>query len=92
MTEWDLSTPVLNVGFRLQWEAAQQAHVLLFPEGMIRLNVSAAEILKRCDGTRVTDELVTELETVFSVQGIRAEVQAFLAHATQRGWVGWVRE
>ncbi|CAN7763108.1 pyrroloquinoline quinone biosynthesis peptide chaperone PqqD [Cupriavidus necator] len=89
MTDWDFSAPVLNVRFRLQWEEAQQAHVLLFPEGMIRLNVSAAEVLKRCDGTRVTDTLVNELETLFSVQGIRAQVHTFLEHATQRGWVSW---
>jgi pyrroloquinoline quinone biosynthesis protein D len=24
--------------FRLQWEPAQNAHVLLYPEGMVRLN------------------------------------------------------
>ena len=28
-------------GFRLQWEEAQGAHVLLFPEGMVRLSESA---------------------------------------------------
>ena len=44
------STPAIGRGFRLQWEAAQDAHVLLYPEGMIKLNGSAGEILKRCDG------------------------------------------
>ena len=39
-------------GFRLQWEPAQKAHVLLYPEGMVKLNGSAGEILKRCDGER----------------------------------------
>ena len=48
--------------FRLQWEEAQQAHVLLFPEGMVRLNASAAEILRRCDGQRSVGEIVAELE------------------------------
>ena len=38
--------------FRLQWEPAQDAHVLLYPEGMVKLNQSAGEILLRCDGTR----------------------------------------
>jgi pyrroloquinoline quinone biosynthesis protein D len=42
--------PRLNRLFRLQWEEAQQAYVLLYPEGMVKLNLSAAEILKRCDG------------------------------------------
>lgn len=36
--------------FRFQWEPAQQAYVLLYPEGMVKLNQSAGEILRRCDG------------------------------------------
>src|ERR1700735_4922806 len=44
------SRPSLGRGFRLQWEAAQNAYVLLFPEGMIKLNATAGEIMKRCDG------------------------------------------
>ncbi|CAG1020084.1 partial PqqA binding protein, partial [Patescibacteria group bacterium] len=37
---------------RLQWEEAQQKFVILYPEGMVELNQSSAEILKLCDGTR----------------------------------------
>ena len=29
--------PALGRGFRLQWEPAQKAHVLLYPEGMVKL-------------------------------------------------------
>ena len=36
--------------FRLQFEPAQDGWVLLYPEGMVRLNEPAAEILRRCDG------------------------------------------
>ena len=45
-------TPRLGHGFRFQWEPAQSCHVLLYPEGMIKLNRSAGEILARCDGSR----------------------------------------
>ena len=45
------SKPAIGRGFRLQWEPAQNAHVLLYPEGMVKLNGSAGEILKRCDGS-----------------------------------------
>ena len=41
-----VSIPCMGHGFRLQWEAAQNAHVLLYPEGMVKLNGPAAEILK----------------------------------------------
>ena len=59
------SRPAVARGFRLQWEAAQNAHVLLYPEGMIRLNTSAGEILKRCDGgTTIADITQTEERTI----------------------------
>jgi len=37
---------------RMQWEEAQQKNIILYPEGMVELNDSSAEILKLCDGTR----------------------------------------
>jgi pyrroloquinoline quinone biosynthesis protein D len=79
--------PRLAPGFRLQWEPAQSAHVLLYPEGMVKLNQSAAEILKRCNGERDIDQIVNNLESAFGVQGLASEVHDFLAMATQQGWV-----
>ncbi|TDN49999.1 pyrroloquinoline quinone biosynthesis peptide chaperone PqqD [Azoarcus indigens] len=79
--------PHLSPRFRLQWEAAQQAWVLLYPEGMVRLNHSAAEILRRCDGSRDAAALTAELEAAFDTCDLQAEVAAFLAHARERGWV-----
>ena len=79
--------PSLKPIFRLPWEPAQNAHVLLYPEGMVKLNQSAAEILKRCDGTRDLQALVAELERAFETTGIEAEVRAFLAEARTRGWI-----
>ncbi|QQC65615.1 pyrroloquinoline quinone biosynthesis peptide chaperone PqqD [Paraburkholderia ginsengisoli] len=73
--------------FRLQWETVQNAHVLLYPEGMVKLNQSAGEILKRCDGTRDVDTLIAELEQAFNTTGLGAEVRAFLADAHARGWL-----
>lgn len=73
--------------YRLQWEPAQNAHVLLYPEGMVKLNQSAGEILKRCDGTRDMDTLIAELERAFNATGLAAEVQAFIADAHARRWL-----
>ena len=75
--------------YRLQWEDAQQAHVLLFPEGMVKLNRSAGEILSRCDGTRTTGEIVGELEGAFGATGLAPEVYAFLEFASGKRWVEW---
>jgi pyrroloquinoline quinone biosynthesis protein D len=79
--------PRLSRLYRLQWEAAQHAHVLLYPEGMVKLNGSAAEILKRCDGRSSLPDIVAQLEQAFNASGLAADVQAFVADARQRGWL-----
>jgi pyrroloquinoline quinone biosynthesis protein D len=79
--------PAISHGFRLQWEEAQNAHVLLYPEGMVRLNTSAGEILRRCDGAHSVGEIVAELEQVFARKGLAGDVIAFVSMAKQRGWL-----
>lgn len=46
--------------------------VLLYPEEMVQLNVSAAEILRRCNGQLSVDDIVAELETLFTAPDLRA--------------------
>jgi len=79
--------PRLSRMFRLQWEEAQGAYVLLYPEGMVKLNTSAAEILKLCDGRRALGEIVAMLEQAFNTSGLTASVKDFVATAQQRGWL-----
>jgi pyrroloquinoline quinone biosynthesis protein D len=81
------SKPAIGRGFRLQWEPAQNAHVLLYPEGMVTLNGSAGEILKRCDGERTLTEIIADLEAAFAAQGLAKDVNAFIALAVQRKWL-----
>ena len=81
------SVPRVGHGFRLQWEAAQQAHVLLYPEGMVKLNGSAGEILTRCDGATPVRAIVADLQQRFSTSGLEADVLAFLRLAQERLWV-----
>jgi pyrroloquinoline quinone biosynthesis protein D len=79
--------PAVNRRFRLQWEAAQNAHVLLYPEGMIKLNTSAGEILKRCNGVATLAEITADLETAFSTAGLSADVTAFVSMAVEKHWL-----
>lgn len=79
--------PAVSTMFRLQFEPAQDNWVLLYPEGMVKLNTPAAEILRRCDGARTVDEIVAELETEFAQTGLRGDVCAFIAQARERGWI-----
>ncbi len=81
------ASPRLARHFRLQWEEVQQRHVLLYPEGMVTLNASAAEILKRCDGTRDVPAIVAELEEAFDRRPLEADVRAFLEIARRQGWI-----
>jgi pyrroloquinoline quinone biosynthesis protein D len=81
------SIPAIDRRFRLQWEAAQNAHVLLYPEGMIKLNASAGEILKRCDGASTLSDITSSLERSFEASGLSADVLAFIAMAVEKKWV-----
>ena len=79
--------PAIGRGLRLQWEPAQGAHVLLYPEGMIKLNGSAGEIMKRCDGARTVSEITADLERTFSTTGLSADVDAFIRLALEKKWL-----
>jgi len=79
--------PRVSKRFRLQWEEAQQAWVLLYPEGMVKLNQSAGEILRRCDGVRSVAAVVADLEQAFATTGLEADVIAFLELARKQQWV-----
>jgi pyrroloquinoline quinone biosynthesis protein D len=83
-TQWK---PRISLGHRLQWEEAQNAWVLLYPEGMVRLNQSAGEILRRCDGEKEIEQIIQELEKAFEVSGIANQVQDMLREGARRGWV-----
>ena len=79
--------PRLNKLFRLQWEEVQQAYVLLYPEGMVKLNQSAAEILKRCDGSLTVAELIAELQLAFGEADLRDPVEGMLRAAFEKDWI-----
>lgn len=72
---------------RLQWEEVQQKYVILYPEGMVELNVPAAEILKLCDGSRNLAAIVEVLEQKFETRGIRDDVAGLLESALENGWI-----
>jgi len=82
------SIPKLKSLFRMQWEPAQDAHVLLYPEGMITLNDSASEILQLCDGEQDVLQLIAKLEAKFPAAGsLKADILEFLEEASTNGWI-----
>lgn len=74
-------------GFRLQWEEAQQCDVLLYPEGMVKLNPSSAEILKLCDGSRSLAAVIDTLQRKYPDADLADDVREFVAAARQNGWL-----
>ena len=79
--------PKLARLFRMQWEEAQGAYVLLYPEGMVKLNQSAGEILKRCDGERDAQAIIDDIEQTVNATGLDKDVLGFIEIATERGWI-----
>lgn len=83
------SVPRLGSGFRLQWEDVQDCFVILYPEGMVKLNQSGGEILRRCDGQRSVAAIVQELEAAFDAQGLERDVLGFIEIAGRQRWLQW---
>ena len=83
-------TPRLGNLFRFQWEPAQQCHVLLYPEGMVKLNASAGEILALVDGERSVSQISAELQRKFPDAGdLSADVLEFLEVAREQNWINY---
>ena len=83
----DEQVPVLKTMFRFQWEPAQSAHVLLYPEGMVKLSTSAGEILKRVDGQRTVGAIIVDLKAAFGGAPLDDDVKNFLGQAQTNGWI-----
>ena len=79
--------PRLVAHYRLQWEEVQKAWVLLYPEGMVKLNGSAGEIMHRLDGIKTVQTVIDELESQFEASGLTADVLDFLSIAQSQGWI-----
>lgn len=75
-------------GYRLQWEAAQGDHVILYPEGMAKLNETAAAILELVDGRRDVAAIIAMLNERFpEAGGVDDDVIEFLQIACQQKWI-----
>jgi pyrroloquinoline quinone biosynthesis protein D len=81
------SRPAVGRGFRLQWEPAQNAYVLLYPEGLIKLNGSAGEILKRCDGAATIADIAADLERAYAASDLSTDVMSFVVMAVEKRWL-----
>jgi pyrroloquinoline quinone biosynthesis protein D len=87
MSATELRTPQLAGGVRLRWDQVREQHVLLFPEGAVKLNATAADVLQLCDGRRTLDEIVHELSSRYGGADVRTDVLNLLSAIAARGLV-----
>ncbi len=82
-----MTRPRLVTGARLRWDEVREEHVLLIPEGAVRLNPTAAEVLELCDGDRSFDDIVGALSSRYAGADVRDDVRELLDAMAQRGLV-----
>lgn len=80
--------PKWRAGYRFQYEPAQKAHVLLYPEGMIKLNESAALIGGLIDGQRDVAAIIAVLDQQFpGVAELADDIEQFMEVARAEHWI-----
>jgi pyrroloquinoline quinone biosynthesis protein D len=82
-----LNRPRLVTGARLRYDDVREEHMLLVPEGAVRLNATAAEVLGLCDGERSVDDIVVMLSARYGGADVTDDVRELLAGLGQRGLV-----
>jgi pyrroloquinoline quinone biosynthesis protein D len=74
---------------RLHWDEVRERHVLLYPEGLVTLNETAAAILQLCDGERRVAQIVATLRLRYQAEGIERDVTVLLQGLAAKGLVSW---
>ena len=82
-----MTRPRLATGARLRYDDVREEHVLLIPEGAVRLNPTAAEVLELCDGERSLDDIVGALSARYEGADLRDDVVEMVAAMAQKGLV-----
>ena len=82
-----MTRPRLVTGARLRYDEVREEHLLLIPEGVVRLNPTAAEVLELCDGERSLDDIVGALSARYGGADLRSDVDELVGAMAQRGLV-----
>jgi pyrroloquinoline quinone biosynthesis protein D len=82
-----MTHPRLVTGARLRYDEVREEHVLLIPEGVVRLNPTAAEVLELCDGERSIDDIAGALSARYDGAEVGDDVRELIDAMAQRGLV-----
>ncbi|AJY49059.1 MULTISPECIES: pyrroloquinoline quinone biosynthesis peptide chaperone PqqD [Halomonadaceae] len=78
----------LRRGWRLQWEAIQGCHVILYPEGMVKLSTTAGAILEQVDGRQSVADIIATLQRRYpGAETLTDDVVQFIEEARSNGWL-----
>jgi pyrroloquinoline quinone biosynthesis protein D len=82
-----VNRPRLADGARLQYDDVRDEHLLLVPEGAVRLNETAAQVLELCDGERSVDDIASALSERYAGADVADDVRELVAGMGERGLV-----
>ena len=82
-----MTRPRLVTGARLRYDEVREEHLLLIPEGVVRLNPTAADVLGLCDGERSLDDIVGAVSARYEGADVRDDVVELVDAMAQRGLV-----
>ena len=80
-----MTRPRLATGARLRYDEVREEHLLLVPEGVVRLNATAAEVLELCDGERSVEDIVGVLAARYGGADLGDDVRGLVDAMAQRG-------
>jgi len=76
----------LDPKYLFRWEEPQQSYVMLYPEGVVKLNETGAAILKLCDGQHTSEDIISELNARYTTD-VSHSVNNFLEVSHAKGWI-----
>jgi pyrroloquinoline quinone biosynthesis protein D len=77
----------LAEGVQLLAGGAEETCVLVSPNGKVQLNDGAAAILRLCDGSRTSDQIVAAVMRASHGETLASDIAEFLKVARARGWI-----
>jgi pyrroloquinoline quinone biosynthesis protein D len=80
-----VTRPRLVDGARLQYDDVREEHLLLIPEGAVRLNETAAQVLELCDGRSSLDEIAATLSARYQGADVAGDVRELVDAMRERG-------
>jgi pyrroloquinoline quinone biosynthesis protein D len=80
-----MTRPRLATGARLRYDEVREEHLLLVPEGAVRLNPTAVAVLELCDGERTVEDIVGVLSERYGGADVGDDVRGLVDGMAQRG-------